>query len=112
MALTGLSLPEGQSTIGRMSGNSLSRAMAKFGINPQEEEDQAYQKMVGDFMSKAKQGTVQGQGKFSGVYQPTSEGFQKYISDDAAYQLHQGEGGKAWKDKIAKANFGKMGLMP
>jgi len=108
MALTGLSLPEGQSTIGRMSGNSLSRAMAKFGINPQEEEDQAYQKMVGDFMSKAKSGGVQGQGKFSGVYQPTSEGFQKYISDDAAYQLHQGEGGKAWQDKLNKANWGKI----
>lgn len=112
MALTGLSLPEGQSTIGRMSGNSLSRAMAKFGINPKKEEDQAYEKMLGDFMSKANSGRMQGQGKYSKVFEPNAKGFQDYIAADAAYNLHQGEGGKAWKDKMGKADFGKMGLIP
>jgi len=109
---SGLQLPEGESTIGRMSGNSLSRAMAKFGINPQEEEDQEYEKMLGDFMSKANSGRMQGKGQFAKVFTPDAKGFQDYIAADAAYNLHQGEGGKAWQDKRNKADFGKMGFMP
>ena len=85
--------------------NSYSRIMNERGFNPAQEQDEVQRKIFDNFMTNARQGRSQGSGKFSGKYPATAIGFQKYLADQTAYNLHQGEGGKAYYDKISKAQW-------
>jgi hypothetical protein len=88
--------------------SSYGKIMGESGLDAGMEIEDAQRKSFMDFMQKAKSGQVQGQGRFSGKYEPTAIGFQKYLSDNAAYQLDQGAGGKAYYDKISKIDWSKI----
>ena len=113
MARTGLVGEEAMSRYsipgsGRIA-SSYSKIMDESGLDAGEEIEDAQRKVFNDFMQKAKSGQVQGQGKFSGKYEPTALGFKKYISDNAAYQLHQGAGGRMQDEQIAKNSYKLFG---
>jgi hypothetical protein len=90
--------------------SSYDRIMGEFGLDPQAEADENSRKIMRDFMEKAQQGKIQGKGKFAGKFAPTAQGFQEYLTADAAYNLHQGEGGKSYYDKIKNIDWGKTHL--
>jgi hypothetical protein len=85
--------------------NSYSKIMGEQGFDPLNEQEDAQRKIFNDFMQKAKGGQIQGRGRFSGKYEPTAIGFQKYLAGDAAYQLDQGKGGRAYDEKIKNINW-------
>jgi hypothetical protein len=82
--------------------SSYDRIMGEFGLDPQVEADENSRKIMKDFMEKANKKIPQGKGKFSKIFAPTAAGFNEYILADAAYNLHQGEGGKSYDERIAK----------
>jgi hypothetical protein len=82
--------------------SSYDRIMGEMGLDAQEEQEDAQRKILKDFMEKAQSGQVQGKGKYSKKFAPTAQGFNEYILADAAYNLHQGEGGKSYDERIAK----------
>jgi hypothetical protein len=82
--------------------SSYDRIMGEFGLDAKKEQEQAQRKIVKDFMENASRGMVQGKGKFGKVFKPTAQGFNEYLAADAAYNLHQGEGGRTWDEKNRK----------
>ena len=85
--------------------NSYSKIMGEQGFDPLKEQEDTQRKIFNDFMAKANRGEIQGQGKFSQKFNPTAQGFQAFLAADAAYNLHQGQGGRAEKEKLNKANW-------
>jgi len=87
--------------------SSYNKIMGEFGLDPQKEQEDAQRKVLEDFMQKARAGQTQGKGKFAKKFAPTAHGFGEYIASDAAYNLHQGPGGKRHDEQTAKG-MGKL----
>ena len=88
--------------------DSYSKIMGEAGLNPDKEQEDAQRKAFNDFMVNARGGQFQGQGKFAKRYPASATGFQTYLADQTAYQLHQGKGGKLEEEQFNKANYGKL----
>jgi len=82
--------------------DSYSKIMDEAGLNPYKEQEDAQRKHFNDFITNARGGRVQGQGKFSRRYPASATGFQTYLADQTAYQLHQGKGGRMQDEQIAR----------
>ena len=88
--------------------DSYSKIMGEAGLNPDKEQEDAQRKAFNDFMVNARGGQFQGQGKFSRRYPASATGFQTYLADQTAYQLHQGKGGRSEAEKLEKADWSKI----
>jgi hypothetical protein len=88
--------------------NSYSKIMGEQGLDPLKEQEDEQRKILNSFMEKARRGEVQGSGAYSKKFAPTAQGFAAFMGADAAYNLHQGMGGKAEADKLANANWSKL----
>ena len=88
--------------------DSYSKIMGEAGLNPEKEQEDAQRKAFNDFMVNARGGQFQGQGKFAKRYPASATGFQTYLADQTAYQLHQGKGGRSEAEKLEKADWSKI----
>ena len=87
---------------------SYSKIIGEAGLDPLKEQEDAQRKAFNDFMVNARGGKIQGQGSFSKRYPASATGFQTYLADQTAYQLHQGKGGRSEAEKLEKADWSKI----
>jgi hypothetical protein len=90
--------------------SAYSKIMGDRGYDPQQELEDVAKKNFDDFMQRARRGEVQGRGAYSKKFAPTAMGFTDYLAADAAYNLHQGRGGKAEADKMKYGNLGQFSI--
>ena len=105
-----LNLAPGRNVIPGSEGitSMYDKIIKKSGYDPEKETEDIMQASFNKFMENAKAGRIQGSGKYAKKFAPTAMGFNEYLTADAAYNLHQGQGGRMQDEQIKNIDWSKL----